>query len=55
MDTDTFSDSGTVCSGRGIANERVALLLYDASLPLQESSLALSSDGGVCIFASPPL
>lgn len=55
MVSETLSDSGTVRSWRGIENERVALLLYDESLPLDKSSLKLTSDGGVCVLASPPL
>ncbi len=54
MVTATFSDSGSVRSWRGINNERVALLLYDESLPLERSSLTLTSNGGVCVFSSPP-
>ena len=55
MNTETFTDSGESRSWQGVGNERVALLRYDESLPLDKSTLTLTSDGGVCIFASPPL
>jgi hypothetical protein len=54
MLTETYVDSGAVRSWCGIENDKVGLLLSDESLPLQESLLTLRSDGGVCVFASPP-
>lgn len=51
----TYTDGGEVRSWKGVGNERVGLLLYDTSIPLEHSSLTLTSDGGVCVFASPPL
>jgi hypothetical protein len=55
MVNDKFLDSGSVRSWLGINNERVALLLYGESLPLEKSALTLTSSGGVCVFSSPPL
>jgi hypothetical protein len=55
MTTEAFTDSGEIRSWQGIGNERVALLRYDESLPLDKSALTLTSDGGICVFASPPL
>lgn len=54
MVTEKYVQSGAVRSWTSSNNDRVALLFYDESLPLQGSLLTLRSDGGVCIFASPP-
>lgn len=54
MTTETYVDGSEIRSWRSVGNEWVALLRYDHSTSLDKSSLTLRSDGGVCVFASPP-